>query len=129
MRLVIRIVLALVANAIALLLAASIVDGVSIDATSFVIAVIIFTLLSLVLRPLLTVIVARNLRPLLGVIGLVTTFAILLVTDLLSDGINIDGATAWLAATVLVWLAQVLYELFDLRIQRMVMRRIRPGPA
>jgi putative membrane protein len=129
MRLIVRIVLAFVVNAIALLIAASVVDGVSIDATSFVIAVIIFTIASLIVRPILTVIVARSLRPLLGIVGLVTTFAILLITDLLSDGLNIEGATAWIVATVIVWVAQMLYEIFDLRIQRMVMRRIRPGPA
>ena len=129
MRLIIRIVLAFIANAIALLIAATVVDGVSIDATSFVIAVTIFTIVSLLLRPLLTVIVARSLRPLLGIIGLVTTFAILLITDLLSDGIDIDGASAWILATVIVWIAQMLYDIFDRRIQRMVMRVIRPGPA
>lgn len=129
MRLIVRVVLALVANAIALLIAATVVDGVSIDATSFVFAVLIFTLLSVLLRPILTVVVARSLRPLLGVIGLVTTFAILLITDFLSDGLNIEGTTDWLLATVIVWLAQVIYEIFDRRIQRMVMRRVRPGAA
>jgi uncharacterized membrane protein YvlD (DUF360 family) len=129
MRLIIRIVLALVVNAIALLIAASVVDGVSIDATSFVVAVIIFTIVSLLLRPLLAFLIARHLRPLLGIIGLVTTFLILLITDVLSDGINIDGATAWILATVIVWIAQMLYEIFDRRIQLMVMRMIRPGPA
>ena len=129
MRLIIRIVLALVVNAIALLIAASVVDGVSIDATSFVIAVIIFTIVSLLLRPLFAFVIARHLRPLLGIIGLVTTFLILLITDVLSDGINIDGASAWILATVIVWIAQMLYEIFDRRIQLMVMRMIRPGPA
>ncbi len=129
MRLIIRIVLALVVNAIALLIAASVVDGVSIDATSFVIAVIIFTLLSLLLRPMLAYVVARSLRPLLGIIGLVTTFVILLITDLLSDGLDIEGTTAWILATVIVWIAQMVYEIFDRRIQLIVMRMIRPGPA
>jgi uncharacterized membrane protein YvlD (DUF360 family) len=128
-RLIIRIVLALVVNAIALLIAASVVDGVSIDATSFVVAVIIFTLLSLFIRPLLAFVVARHLRPLLGIIGLVTTFLILLITDLLSDGLEIEGASAWILATVVVWIAQMLYEIFDRRIQLMVMRMIRPGAA
>ena len=104
-------------------------DGVHIDTTSFVFAVIIFTILSLILRPMLAYVVARSLRPLLGIIGLLTTFAILLITDLLSDGLDINGAVDWVLATLIVWFAQVLYELFDRRIQRMVMRRIRPGPA
>jgi putative membrane protein len=127
--LVVRVVLAFVANAIALLIAATVVDGVSIDATSFVFAVVIFTLASVLLRPILTVVVARSLRPLLGVVGLVTTFAILLITDFLSDGLNIEGTTDWLLAVVIVWLAQVVYEIFDRRIQRIVMRRVRPGAA
>jgi hypothetical protein len=41
-RLLVRIGLAVVTNAIALLIAAAVLDGVTIDATSFVFAVIIF---------------------------------------------------------------------------------------
>lgn len=121
MRLLVRIGLAVVANAIALLIAAAVLDGVRIDATAFVFAVAIFSLASLLLRPLLAWIVLRWARPLLGVIALVTTFALLLVTDLLSDGLEIEGTLDWVLATVIVWLATMIYELFSVRIQRMAL--------
>jgi hypothetical protein len=57
----------------------------------------------------------------LGIIALVTTFVILLITDLLSDGLNITGVTDWILATVIVWLATVLFDIFDRRLQRMVL--------
>jgi len=118
-----------VANAIALLLAAVLLDGVTIDGTSFVFAVIIFSLASLLLRPILAMIIVKSVRPLAGVVSLITTFAILLVTDLLSDGLNIDGTVDWLLATLIVWLATVVYELLGTRLQLMALGRIRPGAA
>jgi uncharacterized membrane protein YvlD (DUF360 family) len=126
-RLIIRLGLALVANAIALLIAGAVLDGVHIDVTSFVFAVVIFSVASLILRPILLFVVVRRVRPLLGVIALVSTFIVLLVTDLLSDGLDIDGALDWVLATVIVWLATVVYEIFNLRLQRMALRRLRPG--
>lgn len=129
MRFGIRIVLAVVANAIALLIAAALLDGVEIDATSFVFAVAIFSLGSLVVRPVVGWIVLRRLRPLLGVVALVTTFAVLVVTDLLADGLTIEGTLDWILATVIVWLATLVYDIFSLRLQRLALGRIRPGAA
>jgi putative membrane protein len=120
-RLAVRIVLAVVANAIALLIAAALLDGVRIDATGFVIAVAIFSLASLLLRPILAWIVLRWARPLLGVIALVTTFVLLLVTDLLSDGLEIEGTLDWVLATVIVWLATMIYDVFSRRLTRMAL--------
>jgi putative membrane protein len=119
-RLLVRIGLAVVANAIALLIAAGILDGVTIDPTSFVFAVVIFSGASLLLRPILF----RTARPLLGIIALVTTFVILLITDLLSDGLNITGVTDWILATVIVWLATMLYDVFNTRLQLLAMGRL-----
>jgi putative membrane protein len=123
-RLAVRIVLAVVANAIALLIAAALLDGVRIDATGFVIAVAIFSLASLILRPIVAWIVLRWARPLLGVIALVTTFVLLLVTDLLSDGFEIEGTLDWVLATVIVWLATMIYDLFSRRLTRMALIRL-----
>jgi putative membrane protein len=123
-RLAVRIALAVVANAIALLLAAALLDGVRIDATGFALAVIIFSLASLIVTPVVAWIVLKRMRALLGVIALVTTFAALLVTDLLSDGFEIEGALDWVLATVIVWLATMFYDLFSRRLQRMALVRL-----
>lgn len=121
MRLAVRIVLAVVANAIALLIAAAVLDGVRIDATGFTFAVIVFSIGSLILRPLVAWIVLRRMRALLGIIAFVTTFVLLLVTDLLSDGFQVEGALDWVLATVIVTLATLVYDLFARRIQRMAL--------
>lgn len=110
MRLLVRIVFAVLANAVALVLAALVLDDFELDAGSFVVAVVIFSVLSLVLRPLLGWAVVKRARPLLGIVGLVTTFGVLLITDVLSDGIQIEGAGTWILATVIVWLATMIYE-------------------
>jgi putative membrane protein len=120
-RFAVRIVLAVVANAIALLIAAALLDGVRINASGFVVAVAIFSLASLIVTPVIAWIVVRRMRALLGVIALVTTFAALLVTDLLSDGFEIEGALDWVLATVIVWLATMIYGVFSRRIQRMAL--------
>jgi putative membrane protein len=120
-RLAVRIALAVVANAIALLIAAALLDGVRIDASGFVLAVIVFSLASLIVTPVIAWIVVRRMRALLGVIALVTTFAALLVTELLSDGFEIEGALDWVLATVIVWLATMIYDLFSRRLTRMAL--------
>lgn len=109
--LVLRIGLAFLANAIALFLAALLLDDFEINALSFVVAVVLFTVASLLLRPIVGWVVLRHARPLIGIIGLVVTFVVLLVTDLLSDGIEVSGAGTWILATVIIWLATVVLEL------------------
>jgi uncharacterized membrane protein YvlD (DUF360 family) len=48
--------------------------------------------------------------------SLVTTFLALLITDLLSDGLSIEGAGTWLLATVIVWLGTLLAGVILLRL-------------
>ena len=44
----------------------------------------------------------------LGGVALIATLVALIVTDLLSDGLDIEGVGTWIAATVIVWLAALL---------------------
>jgi putative membrane protein len=124
-----RVVLAVIANAIALLIAAALLDGVEIEESSFIVAVAIFSVASLVVRPVGAWIVVRRVRPLIGVVALVTTFVVLVFTDLLSDGLSIEGTLDWILATVIVWFATLLYSIFDMRIQRLALRGIRQDNA
>jgi uncharacterized membrane protein YvlD (DUF360 family) len=41
-------------------------------------------------------------------VSLIATFVALLVTDLLSDGLSIEGVGTWIAATAIVWVASLL---------------------
>ena len=98
----------LAAAAVGLLVAASVVDGMDIDAMSFITVVVIFAVLQAVLMPFMASVARRNAPVLLGGIGLVTTFVALLVTDLVSDGLSISGVWDWILAALIVWIATMI---------------------
>jgi uncharacterized membrane protein YvlD (DUF360 family) len=102
------IALHLLANAIGLGLAAALLDGFSVSAASFIFAVLVFTAVEIILDPLMLQMSAKYAPALRGGVALVTTFFGLLVTALLFDGMSIDGASAWLVGTLIVWLGAVL---------------------
>ena len=104
-RLLIRTVVAVAANAIGLIVAAIVLDGFEINVASFVLAVVIFTIVFAVLQPFLAVQLRRLGNGALGATALVATLISLIVTDLLSDGFSISGLGTWIAAPVIVWLA------------------------
>lgn len=105
---IIRIGLTLLGNALGLLLASLFIDGVSISGAAFVIAVLIFTVLTLVIAPLIERVARGNLEVLASGSALITTALALILTALISDGFSINGTGAWLIATVIVWLATAL---------------------
>ena len=55
-----------------------------------------------------TIVAPLNVPSLLGGIALVTTFVGLLVTDIVSSGLSISGATTWILATLIVWLGALI---------------------
>jgi putative membrane protein len=107
-RLLVSGVIYLVANAVGLLVAAWVLDDMSIDGAAFVIAVVIFTAVEVVARPLFTQLALKNVGGLVGSTALVATLVGLIVTDWVSDGLTIDGAMAWVLATVIVWAASLI---------------------
>jgi putative membrane protein len=107
-RLVFRLVIALVANAVGLIVAAVALDGMSLNATGFVVAVVVFTVVFALLQPFLFSVFRRSPGPVLGGVALIATLASLIVTELLTDGLSIRGVGTWIAATVIVWLGSVL---------------------
>ena len=109
-RLLVRMVVAVVANAVGLLVAAALLDGVHVNAGSFVVAVVIFTVVYALMQPFLIAQFRRN-RAALGGVALIATLVSLIVTDLLSDGFSVDGVGAWIAATFIVWLGALLAAL------------------
>jgi len=127
MRLLKRIGLAVVTNAIALLIAAALLDGVHINASGFLVAVVIFSIASFLITPIVTWIVVRRVRALLGVVALVSTFVVLLITDLLSDGFTIDGVTDWILAVLIVWVANLILGIASRRLLREERREERRG--
>jgi len=109
-RLVVRLLVTVAANAVGLLVASAVLDGFQLDAGGFVLAVIIFTVVFALMQPFLVSSMRRrgSSAAALGGVALIATFVALLVTDLLSDGLDIEGVGTWIAATVIVWLAALL---------------------
>jgi uncharacterized membrane protein YvlD (DUF360 family) len=107
-RLLVRTLIAVAANAIGLIVAAIVLDGVHLNFASFVVAVVIFTVVFAVLQPFLAVQLRRLGNGAIGATALIATLVSLLLTDVLSDGLEIDGVGTWIAAAVIVWLAALV---------------------
>ena len=107
-RLLVRMAVAVAANAVGLIVAAALLDGVHLNGAAFLVAVVIFTVVFALLHPFLLVQMRRGRGLAFVGAALLATLIALVVTDLVSDGLTIDGAGTWIAATVIVWLAALL---------------------
>jgi uncharacterized membrane protein YvlD (DUF360 family) len=110
-RMLISLLIQLAASAIGLLVAAWVLDDMSVSGAAFFIAVAIFTLTTAILQPFIMKMAMKQAQALLGASALITTFIGLLITHLVSDGLTISGADTWLFATLIVWLASLLAAL------------------
>ncbi len=107
-RVLVRTAVLLIANAVGLLVAAAVLDGVTLDAAGFIVAVIVFTVAFALMQPFLAVQLRRGGSAALGGVALIATLASLIITTLITDGLSISGAGTWVAATVIVWVAALL---------------------
>jgi uncharacterized membrane protein YvlD (DUF360 family) len=107
-RFFVRVVVFLVSAALGLFVASLLIDGFQINASGFVVSVLVFAVLQSVLSPFLAKLAHRHARALLGGIGLVSTFVALLIAHFFTPGLQISGLTSWIAATVVVWLVTAL---------------------
>jgi putative membrane protein len=103
--------LLLLANAVALVVAAMFLPGFSLNARGFVVAVCIFTASTVILEPLISKFARQSAPYLLGGIALVTTFVGLLLTTLLTSGLSITSVGTWVVATLIIWIATVVASL------------------
>ncbi|AFM19557.1 Membrane protein of unknown function [Mycolicibacterium chubuense NBB4] len=110
-RFLLRVAVFLGSSAIGLLVAAWLVPGVSVSAVGFVAAVVIFTVAQAILAPFFLKMASRYASAFLGGIGLLSTFAALLLASLLTHGVSIRGVGSWIAATVVVWLVTAVATL------------------
>jgi uncharacterized membrane protein YvlD (DUF360 family) len=104
----IRLGIALLGAAIGLILAALLLEDMTLDGTAFLIAIVIFVVLSAVLEPLIEKIGDEHLSIVSMFSSLITTFLALLITELVSDGLSITGSMTWLLATLIVWASTAL---------------------
>ena len=110
-RFLVRTLIALVANAIGLIVAAVVLDDVRLNVASFVVAVVIFTAVFVLLQPFLAVNLRRMGPGMLGAVSLLATLVSLIVTDLLTDGLSISGVLTWILAALIVWLVALVATL------------------
>lgn len=106
-RFLIRTAIFLGSAAIGILAAVLLLPEVSVSASGFVVAVVIFAVAQNVLSPFITKIAARNAPAFLGGIGLVSTFVALVIAAAFG-GLSISGWRTWILASIVVWLVTAL---------------------
>ncbi|MBO3100898.1 phage holin family protein [Cellulomonas fengjieae] len=107
----IRALIFLASAALGLWIASLVVDGFTVRASGFVVAVVVFAVLQSVLTPWFLVMSRKYANALTGAVGLVSTVVALFVASLISDGLTIDGATAWVLGSLTVWIVTMLATL------------------
>jgi hypothetical protein len=103
-----RAVVLLVSWAIGLLVAASIVPGVSLSVPGFVVAVVFYAVTQAVLSLSILRFPRWYVPLLLGGTGLALTIVALILASLSTRGLTIDGSASWLATTIVVWLVTTI---------------------
>ena len=99
----------LACNAIGLLLAVLLLPGFRIDPLSFVIVVVLFSVILVVAQPIMRKVSQKWMPQMMGGLSLVVIFLGLGLTDLIvGDGMSIGGIANWLAGTLLVWLGALI---------------------
>jgi hypothetical protein len=111
MRLLLTTLATIIANAVGLLLAATLLTGFTIDAMSFILVLLVFTGVMVLTGPLMTKIAVTSVPQIRGSVALVTVFIGLKVTEWLMAGFDMGGLSNWLAATLLVWLGSLIAEI------------------
>jgi hypothetical protein len=97
------VLLLLAANALGLIVAAVLFERMDLDVLSFVVVVAIFSVVLALTIPLTRKVVEAKAPALAGGLAVIATFISLLVTELVSDGLEIEGIGTWFGATLVVW--------------------------
>jgi putative membrane protein len=103
-RLAARATVSLIADAIALIVGAWLLDDMTLDASGFLIALLLFAGADVLIEPLMRQIAIKNMPALLGSTALISALFALIVTTVVSDGLQISGFVTWVLATIIVWL-------------------------
>ncbi len=110
-RLFARLVVSLIADAVALIAASALLTDMTLDVSGFVIALAVFAGTSLLIEPLIRQVALKNTPALLGSSALIATLVSLIVATVVSSGMTITGAKTWVLATVAVWVIALVVRL------------------
>lgn len=98
--------------AIGLLVANVALEDMTMDASGFLTASVIFALAQAILAPFIFNVARKSASALVSAVGLVTTLIALVITTALTEGLTITGASTWLLAALIVWLASMVAAFF-----------------
>lgn len=99
-----RAVVLLAPWAIGLVVAAWVVPGVSVSASGFIVAVLLFSVAQATLSLFILRLPRAYASLLLGGVGLLLTLVALGLASAFTHGLSIHGVASWIAATIVVWL-------------------------
>ncbi len=101
-------ILTLLGNAIGLLVASLLLSDFRITGFGFLMSIIFFTVAQIILAPFILKLAIKHAPAFRGGIALVTTFVVLILTSVFTNGLQISGIATWIAAPLIVWLGAVL---------------------
>ncbi len=121
MGLVAAFVVRFVVAVVALLVASLVLDDFDISTLAFPLVALIYTVIAMIAQPGIEKLLEDRGWWASTAVGLLAAFVALLVTDLITDDLEISGIGTWIMATVIVWIAGVLANLL---LGRWLYRRI-----
>ena len=110
-RILLRALIFLLSAALGLWVASLVLPDLTVTASGFVTAAVVFAVAQSVLSPFLATVVARGAPAVLGGIGLVSTFVALWIASLFPGGLTIRGWQTWILAALVVWLVTAVSAL------------------
>ena len=106
-----RLLWVLVANAIALGVTAWLLGGVRVDDwVALLLAAIVFGVVNTIVKPVITILGLPVIIVTLGIALFFINMLMLWLTDVVVGGFDIEGFWTFVAATIFVWLVNVLLE-------------------
>jgi hypothetical protein len=107
-RMLLQAAINVVMAAVAMLVAATLIDGVTLKLAGFLTVVLVFVLAQAVLSPFVFNIARQYASAILGAVGLVSTLLALWVATLVSDGLTLSTPMAWILTPLVVWIITAL---------------------
>ena len=115
----IRIASSLIGIAVGIVLSTAIFDGFSSTTTGLVEATIVFWIVFLIVNFLaLRVLIRQPSVGLAGLLALASTIVSLIIVNLIVSDISIHGVSAYLGATVVIWISTVVADSIGRRMIR-----------
>ncbi|MFW7414148.1 hypothetical protein [Demequina sp. SO4-18] len=107
----IRVAIFVVSSALGLWVASLLLDDFEISVSGFIVAVVVFAIAQSLLSPFILKMSMKYANAFTGGVGLLSTFAALLIATLVGDGLSITGVSTWVIGTLVVWLVTAIATL------------------